>query len=301
MSAEPPPPPKGQAAALLPPDTGRDRPLFLVAAILVFLACIAALGARGAWQAADQWTLELESSVTIQVRPVETRDVEADARQAAEIAAAVEGVTSANAHDRSHAERLLAPWLGEENLPDDLPLPLLVEVTLEPGQSAMIEPLQAALDEAGLAATVDDHSRWISAVRRAAQSARMLGLSLLALLAGAAAAVVAFAARASLAARMDVIDALHLCGAEDRYIALLFQQRFFMLGIKSGTAGAVIAALVALFVSLGETPANMAFFLPELAMDPFEIGLLVLAPLLAGGTAAISAHLAVVTDLRGRW
>jgi cell division transport system permease protein len=113
--------------------------------------------------------------------------------------------------------------------------------------------------------------------------------------------VVAFAARASLAARIDVIDALHLCGAEDRFIAGLFQRRFFMLGLKAGVTGTLVAALVAFLVTLGETPANMAFFLPQWKMDPFELALLLIAPVLAGLTSAVSARLAVVSDLRGRW
>lgn len=161
--------------------------------------------------------------------------------------------------------------------------------------------MQARLDEAGLSATVDDHTRWAAGVRRAARTAQTLGLSLLALVAGAAAAVVAFAARASLAARVDVIDALHLCGAKDSFIAGLFQRRFFMLGLKSGATGALFAGLVSVLVSIGGSPADMVFFLPHWAADPVELSLLALAPLLAGLTAAISARLAVAADLRGRW
>lgn len=305
MSEIVPKPPAGGSGRLLPPDAGRDRPLFLVAAILVFLACTAALGARGAWLQAQRWTGDLESSLTIQVRPTEGRDVEADAAAAAELAAAMPGVEAATARSREHALALLTPWLGEGNLPDDLPLPLMVEIALD-AQTARtgdfdIAALQARLDEAGLAATVDDHSRWAAAVRRAAGMAQMLGLSLLALLAGAAAAVIAFAARASLAARIDVIDALHLCGAEDGFIAGLFQRRFFMLGLKAGAAGAVFAALISILASLGGAPADMAFFLPQWAADPFELILLGAAPLLAGLVSALSARLAVAADLRGRW
>ncbi|WP_339743472.1 hypothetical protein [uncultured Maricaulis sp.] len=301
MNSKVPPPPPGGSGALLPPDGGRDRPLFVVAAILVFLACIAALGARGAWLQAQHWTSDLESSITIQIRPVDGRDAQADAEEAATIAMGLPGIVNAIAHDRAHAEALLAPWLGTGNLPADLPLPLMVEVELNPELPAPGEGLQAALDAAGLTATVDDNSRWAGAVRRAARTAQTLGLAMMLLLGGAAAAVVAFAARASLAARINVIDALHICGAEDRFVAGLFERRFFMLGLKSGAAGAVCAGLVAVAASFGQGPADTAFFLPHWAMDPFELALLLLAPVLAGLTAAVSARLAVASDLRGRW
>ncbi|OLF71809.1 hypothetical protein AWH62_11785 [Maricaulis sp. W15] len=301
MSSAIPKPPAGGNGRLLPPDAGRDRPLFVVAAILVFLACIAALGARGAWLQAQRWTTDLETSLTIQIRPVEGRDAEADAGRAAELAAALPGVERATSRGRDHALALLTPWLGEGNLPDDLPLPLLVDVRTRSDAQIDTAALQAQLDAEGMMARIDDHGRWSDAVRRAAGSAQALGLGLLALLAGAAAAVIAFAARASLAARLDVIDALHLCGAEDRFIAGLFQRRFFMLGLKAGVAGAVFAGLVSLLVSLGDAPADMAFFLPQWASDPFEFVLLAAAPVLAGLTAAVSARLAVASDLRGRW
>jgi len=296
-----PPPPKGGAGALLPPDAGRDRPLFVVAAILVFLACVAALGARGAWQQSQRWTDDLSTSLTIQIRPVQDRDATADAGRAAELALAVEGVVSAVARDRAHAERLIAPWLGSDNIPDDLPLPLLVEVRLARGMDAPVEALRTALATEGIDATLDDHSRWAGAVQRASARSQSLALALLALLAGAAAAVVAFAARASLAARVDVIDALHLCGAEDRYIAILFQRRFFMLGLKAGTVGALVSVIVSLLVSSGSDAADASFFLPSWQSNPFEILLLGIAPLLAGATSALSARLAVMTDLGGRW
>lgn len=296
-----PPPPKGGSGALLPPDAGRDRPLFVVAAILVFLACIAALGARGAWQQAENWTSDLETNLTVQIRPVIDRDVEADAQQAADLIATLDGVEQATARDRAYAEALVAPWLGSGNIPEDLPLPLLVQVRLSTPGSVSVSQVQTLLDNAGLAASVDDHGQWAQAVRRAASFARTLALSLLALLTGAAAAVVAFAARASLAARVDVIDALHLSGAEDRFIATLFQRRFFMLGLKAGTAGALIAVLVSLLVSSGGSSADMAFFLPRWSTNPFELIMLGVAPLLAGATSALSARLAVSTDLRGRW
>lgn len=296
-----PPPPKGGAGALLPPDAGRDRPLFIVAAILVFLACIAALGARGAWQQSQQWTEDLETSLTVQIRPVEGRDAGDDAAEAAELALALDGIASAVARDRDHAERLIAPWLGSENIPEDLPLPLIVEIRLTPGATPPVDALRAAFEEAGIDATLDDHSRWSDAVQAAAGRSQTLALALLALLAGAAAAVVAFAARASLAARVDVIDALHLCGAEDRYIAVLFQRRFFMLGVKSGAVGAVIAVIVSLLVGTGSPAADASFFLPSWENNPFEFLLIAIAPLLAGITAALSARLAVITDLGGRW
>lgn len=304
MSEETPPlpqPPAGGNSPLLPPDSGRDRPLFAVAAILVFLACLAALGARGAWTSSERWMDDLEGSLTVQIRPADGRDANEDAETAAEIIRELPGVASAAPRDRAASEALLEPWFGSAGLPEDLPVPLLIDVQIGNPDMLDTETISLALDDADIAADVDDHGRWASAVARASQLARLLALGLLTLILGAAAAVIAFAARASLVARQDVADALHIVGATDGYIAGLFQRRFFSLGLKAGLAGAGFAALIAILVAVGGSNADALYFLPELIFAPFEIAALAAAPIIAGLVAALSARLAVEEELRKRW
>lgn len=292
--------PPDRPAPLLPADAGRDRPLFAVAAILVFLACLAALGARGAWSVADGWMADLSGRMTVQVLPVEGRDTGADARAAAELASGLPGVARASAGSRAEAEALLRPWLGGEALPADLPVPILVDVELSDTEPATGAQLAAALDAAGIPARIDDHSRWSEAVVRTARLARLMALGLLTLIAGAAAAVIAFAARASLAARQDVVDALHLVGAQDGYIARLFERRFFFLGLKAGVAGAFFAFAIVILVTYGGASSGDGF-LPAWGATIWDGAVLLLAPVLAGLIAALSARLAVGNDLRARW
>jgi len=301
MSEDTPPPaaPPGKPARLLPPDSGRDRPLFVVASILVFLACLAAIGARGAWSASAEWTADLRGAITIQIRPVDGRDAAADAETAAALAADLSGVAGASARTRDQSAALLEPWLGGD-LPADIPVPLLVDVRLNDGSAPPVAALEAAMAEAGITAEIDDHARWIEAVARSTRLARLLALGLLALIVGAAAAVIAFAARASLAARRDVADALHLVGAEDSYIAALFERRFFLLGVKAGAAGAFFAAAVTVLVIYGGG-GGAEYFLPAVAINPLEILALIAAPLFSGLVASLSARLAVAEDLRKRW
>jgi len=298
---KPPAPPAGGNARLLPPDGGRDRPLFAVAAILVFLACLAALGARGAWTSSERWMNDLDGSLTVQIRPEDGRDANDDAVEAARLIANLPGVASANARTRADSEALLEPWFGTGGLPADLPVPLLIDVQLSDPDILPVEDISAVLSDAGIAAEVDDHGRWSDAVRRASQLARLLALGLLTLILGGAAAVIAFAARASLAARRDVADALHIVGATDSYIARLFERRFFSLGLKAGAAGAGFAALIAILVAVGGSSADALYFLPELIFAPVEIAALLAAPLIAGAVAALSARLAVAEELRKRW
>jgi cell division transport system permease protein len=290
-----------KSAALLPPDAGRDRPLFAVAAILVFLACLAALGAAGAWRAAEGWTAQLTDQITVQILPGEAGDADAEARQAARLIANLPGVTGAEARTRAQSEALLQPWLGAAGLPDDLPVPRLVAVTVDPDNPPAPGAVEALLADMAVEVAVDDHGRWEDAVRRAAAAVRYFALALVALLTLAAAAVIAFAARASLAARWDVAEALHLVGAPDRYVTALFQARFFWLGLKAGLAGAVLAAGAAAGLAYAGGSAGAVFFLPSLQLGWSAAAIPAAAALVSALIAALSARLAVAAELRTRW
>ena len=288
-------------APLLPADAGRDRPLFAVSAILVFLACLAALGAAGAWSAAQGWTTQLAEELTVQILPGEGRDADADARAAASAIANLPGVLEAEARGRAASEQLLEPWLGSSALPDDLPVPRLVAVTVDPEDPPSPGAIEALLSAEPYEIIVDDHERWEDAVRRASAAVRYFALALVVLLTGAAAAVIAFAARASLAARWDVAEALHLVGAPDAYVTRLFQSRFFFLGVKAGLAGAVLASLAGLALAYAGGAAGAVFFLPSLELGWNMAAIPAAAALISGGVAALSARLAVAAELRARW
>src|SRR5499427_7766229 len=81
-----PPPPGPQA--IVPRDTIAGRSLIAVVAIMTFLAALT-LGAVVLIRAtATEWQSEVAREVTIQVRPAPGRDIEADVKTAAAIAAA---------------------------------------------------------------------------------------------------------------------------------------------------------------------------------------------------------------------
>ena len=144
---------------LLPRDSGGEPWLAALIAVLCFLACLAAVGAAAADRAASGWGRELRAEATVQVRPRVGESGDTAAARAAETLAGVPGVAEAAAMDRKTAEALLRPWLGDAVLAD-LPLPHLVTVRLDPNAPASAPSLSRALAEAGLDATVDDHSLW---------------------------------------------------------------------------------------------------------------------------------------------
>ena len=275
-------------ASFLPERDARDPALIFVIAVLCFLACLTALGVIAGGRAAGGWARQLTGEATVIVRPRGGETPDAAAARAAEALAGAPGVSEARALEREKAYDLIRPWLGDVTDLDELPVPRLVAVTLDPHRPATAAGLRTALQAQGLDAVVDDHGVWIKDIQRAARVVRGLGGAVFALIAVAAGAVVAFATRAGLAARRDVVEVLHMTGAEDGFIAQLFELRFARAAALAGTLGAVAAAMVGAGLRVagggaGITPALPVAWLDLLAVLP--------CPLLAALVAAVAARL----------
>ncbi len=280
--------------SLLPRDAGGEAWLAGLIAVLCFLACLSAVGAVSADRAAHGWARELRSEATVQVRPrVGETGAEAAAR-AAQTLAGVEGVSEAEAIDRETAEALLRPWIGDAVLPD-LPIPHLVTVRLDPTAPASAVTLGRALAEAGLDATVDDHSLWRGEVERSAGLITLLAAAAFLLTAGAAGAAVAYATRAGMAAQSGVINTLSLNGASDGAIAGLYQARYGLLAAGAGAIGALVAMLLIAALRFlggaeGVTPALPLAWSDLLILSP--------CPLLAGTVALVAARFTALARLK---
>ena len=284
---------EGGPAPLLPRASAGEPWLMTVIAVLCFLACLAAVGASAADRAARGWAGQLGAEATVQVRPRVGETGAAAAARAAETLGGVDGVEEAQALDRPAAEALLRPWLGEAVLPD-LPLPFLVTVRLAPDAPASAVTLSRALAQAGLDASVDDHSLWRGEVERSARAIGALaGLAFLAT-AFAAAAAIAYATRAGLAANRGVIETLSLNGAGDGLIAGLFQKRFAILAATAGAIGAAAAGLPVILLRFIGGSDGISAALPLAWSD---LLLLSPCPLLAATVALAAARIAAMRTL----
>lgn len=281
---------------LLSREAGGERWLMVVIAVLCFLASITAVGAVAADRAAHGWARQLRAEATVQVRPRVDETGPTAAARAAETLAGVKGVAEAEAMDRKAAEALLRPWVGEAALPD-LPLPYLVTVRLDPKNPASAPTLSRALAEAGLDATVDDHSLWRGEVERSAGVITALAGAAFLLIAAATAAVIAYATRAGMAAQASVIETLSLNGASDFYVAGLFQRRF---GGMAAQAGAMGAGLAALLLGLLRLIGGEGGLTPALPLAFSDLLILIACPLLAFGVALLAARFTALAKLGAR-
>lgn len=280
---------------LLPVEDAREMALFFVVGALCFLAALATLSAKSTYGAARSWTAEVEGELTVSLPDADRRGAES----ARKLIETTEGVKEARLLSKAEIDALLEPNFGSRGLPESLPLPQLIAVTAEPDAQFVGPTLERRLTEAGFANAVDEHADWAGDVRRMLAIARLVALTAVALLASTAIAVIAFATHAALLARRDIVDVLHLAGARDRYIAGLFERRFWLLGLRAGAVGALLAlgAAAAMIFAVHSSGARTGL-LPELSLDFQDLLILVLTPVIAGLAARIAARMTVIRSLK---
>ena len=241
--------PRGEAS-IVPADSISGRALLAVIAIMTFLAALTLGAVVLVRSASGDWQAAVAREVTIQLRPADQRDVEADVRRALAIAQNTQGIAFARPYTRQESAALLEPWLGSGLDLGELPVPRIVVLKVDTVAPPDFAKLRQQLGEIP-GATLDDHRVHIGRMSAIARSAVAMGLSVLALVLAAAMMSVMFATRGAMAANRQIIEVLHIIGAKDGFIAAEFQRHFLLLGLKGGALGGGIAMV--LFALVGMT------------------------------------------------
>jgi cell division transport system permease protein len=230
---------------IVPGDSIAGRSLTAVVAIMTFLAALAAGAAILVAGAASDWQSEVGREVTIQVRPVPGRDLDADVAAAAAVMRQAAGIADVRPYTRKESAELVEPWLGSGITLSDLPIPRIIVAKLAPGAAANFNDLRKALAAQVPGATLDDHRSWIERMRTMAETAIAAGMVILALVISVTVLSVTFATRGAMATNRTTIEVLHYVGATDNFVAGQFQRHFLVLGLKGGAIGG--GAAMALF------------------------------------------------------
>lgn len=235
---------------IVPKNSIAGQALAAVVAIMTFLASLTTGAVMLVLSSAAEWQADVAREMTVQVRPLPGRDVEADVARAAQIAQAAPGVSDVRIYTREESARLLEPWLGTGLSLEDLPVPRIVVVRSAGDLRPDLAALRASLTAQVAGASLDDHRGWIDRMRAMAGSAVAGGIAILALVLAATVLSVAFATRGAMATNRHIVEVLHFIGARNRFIAGQFQGHFLVLGLQGGCIGGGAALLVLALAAL---------------------------------------------------
>ncbi|MEM1364154.1 MAG: ABC transporter permease [Pseudomonadota bacterium] len=233
----------GGSGAIVPRESIAGRTLWSVIAIMTFLACLTLGAVLMVSATAKSWQSDISREITVQIVPLENVNMDDALDRAVEISQQTEGVTDVAIIDWEATARLLEPWLGDNLQPDDLPVPRLITLDIDPSSPPDFDALRQALERNVPGATLDDHRTWVDRLTAMAGTTVWAGFAVLALVLAATCLTVVFATRGALAGNRQIVEVLHFVGAEDGFIALQFQRHFFALalrGVALGGAGALL-------------------------------------------------------------
>jgi len=281
---------------IVPIGSIAGRSLTAVVAIMTFLAALATGAVTMVVNAASDWQSDVAREVTIQVRPVSGRDVEADVLAAVTLARATTGVADVRPYTKQESAALVEPWLGSGLPLNELPIPRMIVVKLASGVTPNFSDLRKQLADQVPSASLDDHRGWIDRMRTMADTAVAAGIVMLILVIIVTVLSVTFATRGAMATNRPTIEVLHYVGASDKFVADQFQRHFLVLGLKGGAIGggaamAFFGALQALDAWLSGTLGGdeMTALFGGLSIGPAGyIAILVLIALMALVTALAS-------------
>jgi len=284
-----------QPGRVLPREQGAVS-LDLVIAVMAFLAALA-LG--GVLIAEQSWQAGLAGRLTVQIMPERDGAPANETDTALRILRTTPGILYASALSDADNLALVEPWLGRDAVIAALPFPRLIDVQLAPGATPDLATLEKRLKAAAPHAVLDDHGRWIARLKTTASSVVLAALAILALIAIGTAATVAFATRAGLAAHHEIVQLLHLMGAQDRFIARAFEWHYFVAAGLAGACGAAFATVIFVAAgSLDELGLASVSFLPPLGLPAGELAWLAAIPAGAAAIAWATARISVIAALR---
>ncbi|MBF0268594.1 MAG: cell division protein [Alphaproteobacteria bacterium] len=269
----------------------------LLVALMVFLAVLALSGLMILHGLTTRWERDIRGTLTVQV-PIVASGPEAEARSHAKVEAILNvlaetpGILQSQPLPRDRIVALLEPWLGSAELIGELPLPRLIDVTSDPFVTIDVKTLAAKLEAVQPGTTVEDHRVWLGRLLRLSRSIEALAMLVLGLVGVTTSATVVFATRTGMAIHHQVIEVLHLIGAQDDYIARQFARRTFYMGLKGGIAGLGLG--VGALAGLGYMARSLeGGILPEVWLGLGHWAALALLPLAAAWIATLTARLAV--------
>lgn len=216
-------------------------------------------------------------------------------RQVANALEKAPGVKSAKTMSESEVAGLIAPWIGNNAMLGELPLPTVIEVYNDGpvNYPQLAQQMRAISPDI----SVDTREAWADKFARFSQVTQAIIVALAICIVGALAGMMVFTTRAALKLHSETVFLLHSIGADDAYITRQFQTNGLAMALRGSVPGAVAAGglyfLIGTFVERLDAP-----LLPNLRFSMEHAVLLLLLPLACSLISMAAVRFATLAQLR---
>ena len=278
--------------------------LVLLIALMTFLAVMALSGSFALGSMTKRWSSGLENKLTIEI-PAEKSDGDLRTKEQIteftnKVVKSLEsnpGIKSFDVLKDEDIQELISPWLGEDMVLDEIPLPGLVSAELHISSPEVLQVLEKDMALINNNIRIDTHETWLMSLLRVT-GALKLSASAITLIIGLTTIVaVAGGVRARMAIHRADVELLHLMGASDDYIMKQFQRHALILAIKGAAIGMVLSIIALLVMGGFSSGTEAESILPGMSLRPTQwVGLIIL-PAFACLIAAVASRFTVLRVL----
>lgn len=274
-----------------------------ISMLMVFIATLICAFALITYSSVQAWYDNISGSLTVQIPSYDKegksrKDVlQNDIETALTILRSTDGITGANVLDDSQMDLLMAPWMGDQVATSELPLPKIIDVSVDTHHLPDLAQIKADLAEQVPLAVLDSHRVALAdLVDLAYNVIKLVGGVLLLLLVSMAFSIM-FVTQSGLKVHQQVIALIHLMGAGDFYITRQFANRSFVISLTGSLIGFALALPVMMGFAYCLNNLTGSFILIP-ALSGMQWGVLIAIPFLAAILAYLTAFRTVWSALK---
>ena len=222
-------------------------------ALMVFIATLISAGGLVIHNSLADWQRGVSASLTVQIPTYDQQGlprgdaVSQDLEQALTLLRTTPGVVGATILNDAEMAELMSPWLGTDAAISELPLPKLIDVSIDTSHKPELEKLKADLDAVAPEAILDSHRIWLDDLITLSSGILDLIVFVLLMLLATVAITVIYTTKSSLSIQKSIISLVHMMGAKDLYITI----RYALHSFKYAFWGSAIGFALAVPIMLG--------------------------------------------------
>ena len=215
--------------------------------LMVFIGTLLCGSGLFVYNSLNRWQQGVSESLTVQINTYDEAGnfrgdaVNEDIEKALSVIRTTPGVKEANPLNETQMSDLMAPWIGADVNLNDLPLPKLIDVAIDPDNPPFLEQLKMDLSIQVPNATLDSHRIWLTQLVRLSNRILQLIAFILILLILTVIFTVGYTTKASLKIQEPIIRLVHMMGAKDLYITNKYAWRTLKRAFCGGLLGFICA------------------------------------------------------------
>jgi cell division transport system permease protein len=268
-----------------------------IVALMVYLGSLCFVFTLFMIHSSSSWEKEFTTHLSVEIPSLNDAPATALQNKVLKLLDQTPGVGQATVVPQKEMGDLFRSLLGEEIKVDVFSLPVMVDISLEPGEKMDVQALEGALRKISPHIHLTDHRDWQRQVSNLIHACVFIAFFVTTLTLFAALVTATFATKTSLLIHHRVVEILNLIGATDSYIAKQFQMHTLkqaLIASGIGAAGAFITffVIVTLLENVGLPLAlHSSFFFQALCV-------FILAPFLTAAIMMLTVYYSVMRELR---